>query len=160
MITLTEERAQGIEQALDFAVNQSEYPADDLFLYGQALEVIRLARGVSGGHECPPREPVAILHVKKLKFHDAHINNHEWIEWLQPKVDGMKLYSEPVEPFTLTHRELELLDGMIESQLYHSERCGKIDNRPMAEKQIGWNNERIELLRRVRNSSTILKESP
>lgn len=43
------------------------------------------------------QEPVAIVHVKKLKFHDVHINNHEWIEWKQPKHDGMELYAAPVE---------------------------------------------------------------
>lgn len=36
--------------------------------------------------------PVAIVHVRKLMFHDVHINNHEWIEWLHPKRDGTKLY--------------------------------------------------------------------
>lgn len=40
--------------------------------------------------------PVAIVHVRKLMFHDVHINNHEWIEWKLPKRDGMKLYGAPV----------------------------------------------------------------
>lgn len=51
-------------------------------------------------------DPVAIVHVKKLKFHDVHINNHEWIEWLQPKHDGMKLYAGPLRVNDLTDREL------------------------------------------------------
>lgn len=40
--------------------------------------------------------PAAIVHLKKLMFKDVHINNHEWIEWLQPKQDGMLLYGAPV----------------------------------------------------------------
>lgn len=100
--------------------------------------------------------PVAIVHVKKLKFHDTHINNHEWIEWLQPKEDGMKLYSEPGKGLTLNSRELELIDGMIEVQQDHLERCKNIGNKVMAEKRMGWDNERIELLRKIRNLSTTI----
>ena len=36
----------------------------------------------------------AIVNIKKLKFKDIHINDHEWIDWKQQKYDGMKLYSE------------------------------------------------------------------
>jgi hypothetical protein len=50
----------------------------------------------------------------------------------------------------LTDREVELLDGMIEVQLNHAQRCDSIANRPMAEKQKGWDMERVELLRKLR----------
>jgi len=151
----TQKQVTQVEAALALSLGYFPPTVDGGAALERAQQALGILREVTTS---TTKDPVAILHVKKLKFQDVHINNHEWIEWLQPKVDGMKLYSEPVEPFTLTHRELDLLDGMIESQLYHSERCGKIDNRPMAEKQIGWNNERIELLRRIRNSSTIFKE--
>ena len=53
---------------------------------------------------------------------------------------------DPVKP-----RELELIDGMIAVQLDHAQRCDAISNRDMAEKQKGWDMERVELLRRIRS---------
>ena len=50
-----------------------------------------------------------------------------------------------------TERELELIDGMIAVQLDHAQRCDAISNRVMAEKQKGWDMERVELLRRIRS---------
>ena len=52
-------------------------------------------------------------------------------------------------------REIELLDGMIEVQLNHAERCQDIIDRPggnvtMATKQKGWDMERVELLRKIK----------
>lgn len=49
----------------------------------------------------------------------------------------------------LTEREIELLEGMISVQERHAERCDRIGNRRMAEKQRGWNMERIALLNRI-----------
>lgn len=51
----------------------------------------------------------------------------------------------------MTERELELIDGMIAVQLDHAQRCDAISNRAMAEKQKGWDMERVELLRRIRS---------
>lgn len=51
----------------------------------------------------------------------------------------------------MTERELELIDGMITVQLDHAQRCDAISNRDMAEKQKGWDMERVELLRRIRS---------
>lgn len=55
----------------------------------------------------------------------------------------------------LTEREIELLDGMIEVQLNHAERCQDIIDRPggnvkMATKQKGWDMERVELLQKIK----------
>jgi len=50
----------------------------------------------------------------------------------------------------LTEREVELIDGMIEVELKHAERCDRIANRNMAEKQKGWDMERVELLRKIK----------
>jgi len=47
-------------------------------------------------------------------------------------------------------RELELIDGMIEVQLHHARQCDGIANRAMAEKQKGWDLERVALLRKLR----------
>lgn len=49
----------------------------------------------------------------------------------------------------LSAREVELINGMIEVQLNHAGRCDRIANREMAEKQKGWDMERVELLRKV-----------
>jgi lipopolysaccharide biosynthesis regulator YciM len=50
----------------------------------------------------------------------------------------------------LTDREIELLDGMIRSELNHAERCDALQNRTMAEKQKGFDMERVELLKKLR----------
>jgi hypothetical protein len=54
---------------------------------------------------------------------------------------------------TWTARELELLDGMIEVQLKHADRCDNIRNTEMAQAQKQWDMERVELLRKVRGMS-------
>jgi len=51
-----------------------------------------------------------------------------------------------------TERELELLDGMIEVQLHHAEQCDGIANRTMADKQKGWDMERVALLQKIKGS--------
>jgi hypothetical protein len=53
-------------------------------------------------------------------------------------------------PVPLTARELELIDGMIEVQLDHAKRCDSIANRTMAERQKGWDMERVALLQKIR----------
>ena len=54
----------------------------------------------------------------------------------------------------LTEREVELLDGMIEVQLHHAAQCDSIANRTMADKQKGWDIERVELLRKLKEVNT------
>lgn len=54
---------------------------------------------------------------------------------------------------TLNEREVELIQGMIQVQQNHAQRCDSISNRTMAEKQRGWDMERVALLQRI------LKES-
>lgn len=54
------------------------------------------------------------------------------------------------QPVTWTARELELLDGMIEVQLKHADRCDNIRNSEMAAKQKQWDMDRVELLQKVR----------
>ena len=57
-------------------------------------------------------------------------------------------------PVPLTARELELIDGMIEVQLDHAKRCDSIANRTMAEKQKGWDLERVALLKKLKEKNT------
>jgi hypothetical protein len=56
-------------------------------------------------------------------------------------------------PVPLTARELELIDGMIEVQLDHAKRCDSIANRTMAERQKGWDMERVALLQKLKEKS-------
>lgn len=67
------------------------------------------------------------------------------------------------ERVPMTERELELIDGMIAVQLDHAQRCDAISNRAMAEKQKGWDMERVELLRRIKSigiTAQSKKETP
>jgi hypothetical protein len=54
----------------------------------------------------------------------------------------------------LTERETKLLDGMIAVQLDHAARCDGIANRTMAEKQKGWDMERVALLQKLKEKNT------
>jgi len=49
----------------------------------------------------------------------------------------------------LSKREVELLEGMLDVQLNHAMRCDLIKNRKMADKQMGWDMERVALLNRI-----------
>lgn len=50
----------------------------------------------------------------------------------------------------LTDREIDLIDGMIQVQLDHASRCDAIANRSMADKQKGWDMERVALLQKFK----------
>jgi hypothetical protein len=67
---------------------------------------------------------------------------------------GADLYTTPpAATVPLTARELELIDGMIEVQLDHAKRCDSIANRTMAEKQKGWDMERVALLQKLKEKN-------
>ncbi len=72
---------------------------------------------------------------------------------------GEELVGAPPQRQPLTAREVELIDGMIEVQLHHAEQCDRIANRVMAEKQKGWDMERVELLRKLKAAHGIGGES-
>ncbi len=82
----------------------------------------------------------------------------ENIIWVQQRAEievehlRAALAQEEQEPVAWMHKELELIDGMIEVQLRHAAQCDVIANRPMAEKQKGWDMERVALLRKIRNA--------
>lgn len=68
--------------------------------------------------------------------------------------DRVPVYTNPPQRKLLTKREVELIDGMIEVELRHAERCDHIANRNMAEKQKGWDMERVALLRKIKENNT------
>ena len=63
------------------------------------------------------------------------------------------LAQQEQEPVAWTDREFELIDGMIEVQLHHAAQCDAIANRTMAEKQKGWDMERVALLHKIKSIS-------
>jgi len=50
---------------------------------------------------------------------------------------------------SLTNRDIELLEGMIEVQLDHARRCDTLRNIHMAEQQKARDIERVNLLRKI-----------
>jgi len=70
-----------------------------------------------------------------------------------PECACAALAQQEQEPVAWTDRELELIDGMIEVQLRHAAQCDAIANRPMAERQKGWDMERVALLRKIKSIS-------
>ena len=72
---------------------------------------------------------------------------------LETAIAEFKTFAETGIPpngrFRLSLRELELIDGMIDVQLDHARRCDAMQN-PMAIKQKGWDMERVELLRKIK----------
>lgn len=88
----------------------------------------------------------------------SYMVNGEWMKKLPPPpfVNGgtrvVELFTNPAieEINTWSVRELELFDGMIEVQKTHAETCDRIPNRVMAEKQKGWDLERVALLEKCK----------
>jgi hypothetical protein len=59
----------------------------------------------------------------------------------------------------LTNREIELIDGMIEVQQRHADQCLRMMDDPhgnstIAVRQLEWDNERIELLKKIKQELT------
>ena len=79
-----------------------------------------------------------------------------WTDCSETDEGAKALYEAPPkrEWVELTEREIELLNGMIKVQLDHAAQCDNIANRVMAEKQKGWDMERVELLRKLKEKST------
>ncbi len=95
--------------------------------------------------------------VQETIHHTSPNDRDVWCKgeaaWLQGP-----FYTTPpaaqLAPVLLTERELELIDGMIEVQLDHAKRCDSIANRTMAEKQKGWDMERVALLQKLKKGNT------
>jgi hypothetical protein len=90
-------------------------------------------------------------------------NDNEYPGWRDAKdcffhlnFPVLPLYTTPPAQRTrvgLTEREVELIDGMIEVQLHHAAQCDHMANRTMADKQKGWDMERVELLRKLKENT-------
>ena len=93
-------------------------------------------------------EPVAWCH---LQYNEDGTYFADCLQYYPDSYGNTPLYTAP-QPAKrpLTDRELELIDGMIEVQLNHAERCDAIANRRIAAKQKEWDMERVELLRKIR----------
>lgn len=146
-MSLQQAALQALE-ALEEQVRRIGPEFDDPFAYG--LETDRWAlmrKAIAALHEALPqpeqREPLAWFRLDEK-------TNEAFLVYF-PSADGKDwrpLYAMPRKP--LTPREIELLDGMIEVQLHHAAQCDRIANRTMAEKQKGWDMERVALLRKLK----------
>ena len=122
-----------------------------------ADEMRRVTRAVLAkwGQPAHSGEPVAWRY--KYKFRDIgetgayEYHSHEFASVANMPV-GEPLYTapQPVAREPLTPREIELMDGMIAVQLDHAMRCDAIANRAMADKQKGWDMERVALLQKFK----------
>ena len=122
------------------------------------FDSIGFARAVLAKWGTPPvvaGEPVAYVEVSQT---DSEVS----MTW-GPEPAGFDLPSGRHALFTspqptqaqagavpLTDREIELIDGMIQVQLDHASRCDAIANRSMADKQKGWDMERVALLQKFK----------
>ncbi len=80
-----------------------------------------------------------------------HSDLEHWERINRPRTIVAPLYAAPpAKRKPLTPREIELIDGMIDVQLHHARQCDGISNRTMAEKQKGWDMERVALLQKLR----------
>ena len=95
------------------------------------------------------QEPVAWCH---LQYNEDGTYFADCLQHYPDSYGNTPLYAapQPAKREPLTPRELELIDGMIEVQLNHAERCDAIANRRIAAKQKEWDMERVELLRKIR----------
>ena len=122
----------------------------------------------------PVQEPVAFddwpqyhEHAMGCGLEDRGITDrydamrYGWDEALERAWEAVNLhgplYTTPPaaqrQRMSLTERELELIDGMIAVQLDHAARCDSIANRTMAEKQKGWDMERVALLQKLKENT-------
>ena len=102
------------------------------------------------------QEPVAWGVFEGGNMHDMFFSKEEADHMAQLKgvhAEVRPLVTPPAAPVPLTARELELIDGMIQVQLRHVEQCDGIANRTMAEKQKGWDLERVALLQKIKGNT-------
>jgi hypothetical protein len=93
-------------------------------------------------------EPVAKVIIEGGADYDVKL-----VDLVDLPVGEHLLYTStqaPTIPAGWTQREIELFDGMIESQESHAAWCDSIQNRTMATKQKGWDLERVALLKKCK----------
>ena len=100
-----------------------------------------------------PRELVErvidLFYAVQPRYEDAESEEQAWEEIYRYRRELKSALSQPSQ-VPLTDREVELVDGMIEVQLSHAERCDHIANRRIAAKQKEWDMERVALLRKLK----------
>ena len=140
------------ENDVGFKVNQAFKMAWDMARTTNSF--LNQLAGVIPQPAEPQQDPVAWMAESK----DGHVRFTN----IGQSADELESYgwavtplytSPPAQEFVLTAREIELLDGMIEVQLDHAAQCDNIANRVMAEKQKGWDMERVELLRKLKGDA-------
>jgi len=141
----TETEAQRLAAELQRAFNDGAFCVEKIVCNGDLI-------GAAAPEAAKPAEPVAYVPTDAL----AQIKPPTLL------LRGVPLYGYAAEGATavytapqtakqpLTPRELELIDGIIEAQLNHAERCDIIANRRIAAKQKEWDMERVALLQKIR----------
>jgi hypothetical protein len=123
---------------------------------GETCERAKLCAVCARGLEQQEQKPYCYAYEYDCAF-GAHIQFHPGPYDGKAGPDrAVPLYTHPPrreaqqEPVAWTDRELQLIDGMIEVQLHHAAQCDGIANRTMAEKQKGWDMERVALLQKIK----------
>jgi len=156
------------------ALNALEYAADQTKpenLHGCNCLICKTIDALRDRLAQPEQEPVAWV-CEGSSSDEKHA-----IDYQQEDVDaipiGTMLYATPPqqelvidcprcghccpksnqEPVAWSEREIELIDGMIEVQLKHARTCDSMANRTMADKQKGWDLERVTLLEKIKAST-------
>jgi hypothetical protein len=139
------------DEALDLALRSLKELVPDESDYAPAIQGQRKRQekaitAIKQARSAPVQEPVGYV---------AENGVVDWNVCAPPILTD--LYTTPPAAqrqwFGLTEREIELLDGMIEVQLDHAKRCDSIANRTMAEKQKGWDMERVALLKKLKENT-------
>ncbi len=95
--------------------------------------------------------------VEPVAYIDAKGDYYDYPSHGKQPTRPLYLHPAPAKPPSA--RDVELIDGMIDVQLDHAKRCDSIPNKYMAEKQKGWDMERVELLRRIKAAHGIKETS-
>ena len=111
---------------------------------GNVADALRAALAA----EAPQPPPLRFADIRELRTACAMQGLSQEFEELLAQATA----APPQVQRPLTERELQLIDGMIEVQRHHADQCDRIANRVMAEKQKGWDMERVDLLLKLRAS--------
>ena len=133
-----------MKQLIEDLISAMEYHVEQTRPIHSTTVALQAAREALRALAAPVQEPV------------GEVSGHDWSTGLlyRDLEPGTPLYTTPpAAPVPLTERELELIDGMIQVQLRHAEQCDGIANRSMAEKQKGWDMERVALLQKIKGNT-------
>jgi hypothetical protein len=144
---------EAMKQALEVLTDKGQLHPDD-YKEKKNEAITALSTAIE---QAEKQEPVAWRHEKFYEGASGWFYADWHSEGLNPP-SAQLLYTTPPaaqrQLVGLTERETELLDGMIAVQLDHAARCDGIANRTMAEKQKGWDMERVALLQKLKEKNT------